>query len=92
MEGFVYIVRYWVDFPTSEYGGLVIISAKNDEEAVQFLIDLSQGKDRDAYLGYGSDEQEAILRIPMAVSEAVKVKMDASECGQPPKLLKKFTT
>jgi len=34
---FLYIVDYWVPFPLSEYGGLVILIASSDTEAFNIL-------------------------------------------------------
>jgi len=33
----LYIVDYWVPFPSSEYGGVVSLIAENDTEAFQLL-------------------------------------------------------
>lgn len=33
----LYIVNYWVPFPSSEYGGVVIVTARDDEEAIAIL-------------------------------------------------------
>jgi len=33
----LYIVDYWVPFPSSEYGGVVSLIAENDAEAFQLL-------------------------------------------------------
>ena len=33
----LYIVDYWVPFPSSEYGGLINLIAENDAEAFQIL-------------------------------------------------------
>jgi len=89
MEGFLYIIKWWVAFPTSEYGGLVVLSAKDDEEAVQFLVNQSQ---EDKLGWHGATEPEAIMRIPLAVANADKLKLDATECGKPPKIIRKFIT
>ena len=35
----LYIVDYWVPFPSSEYGGVVSLIAENDTEAFQLLVD-----------------------------------------------------
>jgi hypothetical protein len=35
----LYIVDYWVPFPSSEYGGVVSLIAENDSEAFQLLAD-----------------------------------------------------
>jgi len=34
---YLYIVDYWVPFPTSEYGGLVNLIADSDTEAFELL-------------------------------------------------------
>jgi len=33
----LYILDYWVSFPSSEYGGLVTLIAENDQEAFDIL-------------------------------------------------------
>jgi len=35
----LYIVDYWVPFPSSEYGGVINLIAENDTEAFQLLAD-----------------------------------------------------
>ena len=89
MKGFIYIINWWIEFPTTEYGGLVVLSAKDDEEAVQFLVNQSQ---EDKLGWHGSTEPEAIMRIPLAVANAKKLKLDSTECGKPPQIVKKFIT
>lgn len=34
---YLYIVDYWVPFPSSEYGGLISLIAESDSEAFQIL-------------------------------------------------------
>lgn len=34
---YLYIVDYWVEFPSSEYGGVGIVLAENDKEAFNLL-------------------------------------------------------
>lgn len=34
---YLYIVDYWVPFPSSEYGGLINLIAENDTEAFETL-------------------------------------------------------
>lgn len=34
---YLYIVDYWVPFPSSEYGGLINLIAENDTEAFMIL-------------------------------------------------------
>jgi len=35
----LYIVDYWVPFPSSEYGGVINLIAESDTEAFQLLAD-----------------------------------------------------
>lgn len=34
---YLYIVDYWVPFPSSEYGGIINLIAENDTEAFEIL-------------------------------------------------------
>ena len=34
---YVYIMDYWVPFPTSEYGGVLTIIAENDDEVYNLI-------------------------------------------------------
>lgn len=36
---YLYIVDYWVPFPSSEYGGLINVIAENDVECHNLLLD-----------------------------------------------------
>jgi hypothetical protein len=45
---YIYSVDYWVSFPSSEYGGLFVVLAKDDAEAIELLS------------CYDDDENEAI--------------------------------
>jgi hypothetical protein len=33
----IYIIDYWIPFPTSEYGGTIIVTAKSEEEVIELL-------------------------------------------------------
>lgn len=35
----IYLVEYWVPFPSSEYGGLFVIAAENKEQVKQLCIE-----------------------------------------------------
>ena len=36
---YLYLVNYWVPFPSSEYGGLIAVVAENDNQCHDVLID-----------------------------------------------------
>jgi len=42
----LYIVNYWVPFPSSEYGGLINLIAESDTEAFTILSEEKQYDDR----------------------------------------------
>jgi succinate dehydrogenase flavin-adding protein (antitoxin of CptAB toxin-antitoxin module) len=42
----LYIVDYWVPFPSSEYGGLINLIAENDTEAFELLANEKEFDDR----------------------------------------------
>ena len=88
MQGFIYSIKWWVDFPTTEYGGLLVVTAKDDGEAIQFLIEKSQANE----LGYGANQQKYILQIPLAVKNARRHRLHDQETGQPPEIVAQFTT
>ena len=41
-DSYLYVLDYWVPFPASEYGGLITVIAKNDQEAFDILTDEDQ--------------------------------------------------
>ena len=49
-EKFIYILDYWVPFPSTEYGGLVTLIAENDQEAFNILAAEKQLDDENAYI------------------------------------------
>jgi hypothetical protein len=42
----IYLIEYWVPFPSSEYGGLVSVIAQNDEEVFDILSNSDQFDDQ----------------------------------------------
>ena len=74
---YLYIVDYWVPFPSSEYGGLINLIAENDTEAFNIL------SQEESY-----DEKYVNLIMPNVVS-AQKFKLsDEYESG----IIESFTT
>ena len=70
----LYIVDYWVPFPTSEYGGLVTLIASNDSEAFELLAEQSEVS--------GDFDNKYISRIMPNVKKAQKFPLvDEYESG-----------
>lgn len=38
MKKYIYLVDYWVPFPSSEYGGMISVIASNDKECFDLLV------------------------------------------------------
>jgi len=54
---YLYLVDYWVPFPSSEYGGVLSVIAENDSECHDLLLDW-----RDDYISeYDSRIMERIV-------------------------------
>jgi hypothetical protein len=47
---FIYLVDYWVPFPSSEYGGLICLIASTDAEAFSILSQENTYDDRYSHL------------------------------------------
>jgi hypothetical protein len=73
----LYIVDYWVPFPSSEYGGLINLIAENDTEAFAILSQEEQ-----------FDERYVNLIMPNVVSAQKFVLKDDYESG----IIDSFTT
>ncbi len=73
----LYIVDYWVPFPSSEYGGVVNLIAENDTEAFQLLANEE-----------GFDEKYQNLIMPNVVKAQKFSLVDDYESG----IIDAFTT
>jgi hypothetical protein len=56
---YLYIVDYWVPFPSSEYGGVINVIAENDVECHDILRDSDDYDDR-----YESKIMERVVAAP----------------------------
>lgn len=56
---YLYIVDYWVPFPSSEYGGLINVIAKDDNECHDILRDADDYDER-----YESKIMERVVAAP----------------------------
>lgn len=39
---YIYLIDYWVPFPSSEYGGMISVIAKDDQECFDLLVEFNQ--------------------------------------------------
>ena len=73
----LYIVDYWVPFPSSEYGGVINLIAKDDTEAFELLANEE-----------GFDERYQSLIMPNVVKAQKFELVDDYESG----IIDSFTT
>ena len=74
----MYIGDYWAPFPSSEYGGMWVVMAENEDQ----VIDILKGTSYD-------DRYEDL--IPEAVSKAKVFSLDKNETFKP-QLIENFYT
>ena len=68
MDKYLYIVDYWIQFPQSEYGGVINVVAKDAQECFDLCRELNDG--------YQDDHVGQILP---KVKNAVRLKVDETE-------------
>ncbi len=79
---FLYVGEYWVEFPSSEYGGLWVVMAENDEQCIELLRDARN------YFGREYDDE-----IPEAVQKAKRFQLDENvEANKTPQIVDTFFT
>lgn len=62
---FLYVGNYWIDFPESEYGGMWVVMAENENQAVDLLKEVD----------YYPDDLN-LEKIRQAVQEAEVFQLD----------------
>ncbi len=70
----IYLVPYWVPFPSSEYGGVQVVIADGKQEARELLIQEAGDYDKRSYPDYEK-------RISECLDEALKYPVQVEESG-----------
>jgi len=70
----LYIVDYWLPFPSSEYGGVQIVTAHSDAECERILADKVEAYERKQYPNYRE-------KIADYIKEAKRFPVDAAQAG-----------
>ena len=65
MVKYLYIIDYWIPFPQSEYGGMITVIAKDDDECFQLL----SNSEEDFY------PESYVNRILPAIKNAQKLQL-----------------
>ena len=68
---YLFMVDYWLPFPSSEYGGLQCVVAENEDEVINLLLEEVDDCYREEYEYYKQ-------RIKANVSKSVRLKLDSS--------------
>lgn len=68
---FLYLVDYWVPFPSSEYGGLITVIAEDDNECHDILRDSNDYDDR--YPQKIMERVVAAPRFPLVNNEESRI-------------------
>jgi hypothetical protein len=81
----LYVIDYWVPFPRSEYGGVMVVVAANDEECFTLLERAG---------GYTEDEELHDVNLRYAAKEAIRSadKFPLADRNAKSKIIKEFTT
>lgn len=58
----IYLVGYWLPFPYSEYGGVQVVIAENDEECVRILADQEDDFHKEEFPNYVECITEQVKR------------------------------
>jgi hypothetical protein len=61
-QNMLYIVNYWMPFPSSEYGGVQLVVAESDAECVRRLVDEVDEYAKESYPNYKERIQDYVER------------------------------
>ena len=78
---YLYIVDYWVPFPSSEYGGVINVVAESNEDCHSVLLDW-----RDEYLNSHDS------RIMEYVTKALRFQLSDMHSDEESRVVESFTT
>jgi hypothetical protein len=54
---YIYLVDYWVPFPSSEYGGMISVIAEDDQECFDLLTD----PNAEATSGFDTNYEDRVM-------------------------------
>lgn len=80
---YLYIVDYWVPFPSSEYGGVISVIAETDEECFDILSQAAKEWNEEDHDQYNNFIMPKIVKAPR-----FQLANEDEECG----IVDAFTT
>lgn len=72
MTKYLYLVDHFCNFPTSEYGGLWAVIAKNDDECFDLIAEYDEGFNEKFYVNLRENIVKA-QRFPLLENEESRV-------------------
>jgi len=69
---FLYLIDYWVPFPSSEYGGLINVIAENDQECHDLLAKYGDQYD-DRYVSKIMEKVTSSSRFALVENEKSRI-------------------
>ena len=85
---YLYSVNFWVPFPDSEYGGLLIVTATSDEDCIDILMKAYEARGKGMCFIQSGYEKE----LKEAVRDAKKFKLSEEHNHDEQKIVMEFTT
>ncbi len=70
---YLYIVDYWVPFPSSEYGGIINVIAENDKECHDILRDDEDHGFDDRYESKIMEQVVSAIKLKLADPEESRI-------------------
>lgn len=80
---FLYLVDYWVPFPSSEYGGTISVVARDDEECFDILAQASS-----EFGEIDGEKYKHLIAPKVATAQRFQLANEEEECG----IVDAFTT
>jgi len=84
MKNYLYIIDFWVPFPSSEYGGLLNVIAASDEDCAE-ILKLKYESEDSWCKGY-------LAQLEKAVRDAKKFELSDAHKHEEQRIVMKFMT
>ena len=91
----IFITRTWVEFPTTEYGGMLVFCSESKETLKAWLLselEKDEYTDEALRLGFGAYDKEFHKNIDSVIEEALSYETNDPALVGTNQLLTSFTT
>lgn len=83
---FLYLIDYWIPFPECEYGGMVCVTAKDDDDCAKVLFEAYEDEENGCWYGMVGGHKEEIKEN---IKSAQRYKLEGEFKSE---IVKEFTT